>query len=221
MNNTTSGLLISGALHATLIICIVSFDQKKEFTKTLATISLNSFNLEKSITKHQEQPKKEQSKSVNKKVGSAKKQQPEPNKVEEKDNKKTTDTEIQKGLTNESSKSADVPSKPTQTQENYTKHLPVDENEEYIKLNKAKVREAIAKYQVYPPLAKKLGLEGICVISFKLYPNGGINETKIIKSSGFSILDKSALKSLEDAAPELPKPNKPVVIIIPIEYVIR
>lgn len=217
--HTVSSLFISGALHAALAVCIIfALDKKDKETTSSIVVNLDSFNLEQTITQ-QQLTKKQQSNPL-KQATSSKQQELQSQTAEEKDKKEAVNTKTQNVSTDEKPKNVDIPSKLTQTQENYKKHLPIDESEEYIRLNKAKVKEAVAKYQVYPSSAKKSGCEGTCLISFRLYPNGSINETKIIKSSGFSTLDRSALRALENAVPELPKPNRPVTIVIPIEYIL-
>jgi len=94
----------------------------------------------------------------------------------------------------------------------------IDENREYIKLNIAKIRELISKHKRYPSIAIKMGAEGVSSVSFKLNPNGAVEDIKIAKSSGYSYLDKSSIQTIEEAAADMPKPHKTVTLIIPIEY---
>ncbi|MCI4399703.1 MAG: energy transducer TonB [Campylobacteraceae bacterium] len=94
----------------------------------------------------------------------------------------------------------------------------MDENKEYVKLNIAKIRELISKYKRYPNIAIKMGAEGVSSISFKLNPNGVVEDIRIVKSSGYSYLDKSSIQTIEEAAADMPKPHKAVTLIIPIEY---
>ena len=59
----------------------------------------------------------------------------------------------------------------------------------------------------YPEEAKQQGLTGETIIRFTINPDGALDEVDIIKSSGFDILDKAALKTIRNAAPfaSLPK----------------
>lgn len=118
---------------------------------------------------------------------------------------------------NAASENSDAQSKNTE-QKKVERKEPIEAKDEYINLNKEKVREVIAKYQKYPKIARKTGSEGICLISFKLYPDGNIDEIKVIKSSGYQILDKSSVQTIEQSASELPRPNKVTTLTVPIEY---
>jgi protein TonB len=93
-----------------------------------------------------------------------------------------------------------------------------DDSKEYEKNNILKIRDVIAKHKRYPQIAIKMGYEGVSTVSFKLYPSGIIGDLQIIKTSGFTSLDKSSRLTIEEAAGELPKPNKVVTLVIPIEY---
>lgn len=50
----------------------------------------------------------------------------------------------------------------------------------------------------YPPLARRRGWEGEVRLSLRLEPDGRLTHIHIVKSSGFAILDKSALKSARE-----------------------
>jgi len=49
----------------------------------------------------------------------------------------------------------------------------------------------------YPAIAKSLGYEGIVLVSAEILPDGCVGEVKIRKSSGYAILDQSALKAVK------------------------
>jgi len=94
----------------------------------------------------------------------------------------------------------------------------IDETREYVGLNSSKIRELIAKHKRYPSQAIKMGIEGVCHISFRLNPNGEADNIRVVKSSSFSSLDKSSIQTIEDAAIYMPKPQKSVTLVVPIEY---
>lgn len=94
----------------------------------------------------------------------------------------------------------------------------IDETREYVGLNSSKIRELIAKHKRYPSQAVKMGIEGVCHISFRLNPNGEADNIRVVKSSSFSSLDKSSIQTIEDAAIYMPKPQKSVTLVVPIEY---
>lgn len=209
------GLLISGILHIALASCVIFFlTAKNEAKHHSLNLELASFvDLANTKTSTQHLNKKQQ-------TNQAKQQKQLPNQIKETSSQEIKSNTSENATVNKKPEPADTQPKTVQTPEEYKKHILPDEPDEYLLLNKAKVKEVISKYQTYPSSARKSGCEGICTISFKLHPNGNINEVKILKSSGFGSLDKSALKALEDSASELPRPNKPVTIVIPIEYIL-
>lgn len=60
---------------------------------------------------------------------------------------------------------------------------------------------AIERVKTYPILARRRGIEGTVHISFNIMADGNPHGIKILKSSGFSILDKATVKVVEKAAP--------------------
>lgn len=50
---------------------------------------------------------------------------------------------------------------------------------------------------VYPEIARVRGYEGIVLLSAEVLPNGRVGEIKIRKSSGYAILDQSALQAVK------------------------
>ncbi len=209
------GLLISGTLHIALASCVIFFlTAKNEAKHHSLSLELASFVQPASAkTSTQHSNKKQQ-------TNQAKQQKQSPNQIKETSSQEIKSNTPENATVNKKPEAADTQAKTAQTPEEYKKHILPSEPDEYIRLNKAKVKEVVSKYQIYPSSARKSGCEGICTVSFKLHPNGNINEVRILKSSGFASLDKSALKALEDSAPELPRPNKPVTIVIPIEYIL-
>ena len=67
------------------------------------------------------------------------------------------------------------------------------------------VRERIGRYKKYPLVARKRGLEGQVGIRFLLTGAGEAQLLAISRSSGREILDRAALKAVEDGAP-FPRP---------------
>jgi protein TonB len=62
-----------------------------------------------------------------------------------------------------------------------------------------------------------MGWQGKVLLSFIITADGLVREFKIIKSSGFAMLDKSAVESVKDTAP-FPKPPVEAQVVIPIVY---
>lgn len=50
---------------------------------------------------------------------------------------------------------------------------------------------------VYPEIARVRGYEGIVLVSAEILPNGRVGDVKIRKSSGYAILDRSAIQAVK------------------------
>ncbi|MEF9427554.1 MAG: energy transducer TonB, partial [Candidatus Mariimomonas ferrooxydans] len=63
------------------------------------------------------------------------------------------------------------------------------------------IKNSIERVKTYPFLARKRGLEGTVRICFRVNPQGIPQNLKILKSSGYSILDTATLNIVKKAAP--------------------
>ncbi|MBN2695581.1 TonB family protein, partial [bacterium] len=59
------------------------------------------------------------------------------------------------------------------------------------------IQSKIQKNRVYPKKAQRLRMEGQVLLFFKVLKNGKIESVKLKKSSGYEILDESAIKLIE------------------------
>jgi protein TonB len=75
----------------------------------------------------------------------------------------------------------------------------------------AKIRKSIERVKIYPVLARKRGIEGTVHIGFRITPQGEPRGIKIIKGSGFRILDQATMDIVKRAAP-FPHINAPVEV---------
>jgi len=73
------------------------------------------------------------------------------------------------------------------------------------------IRNSIERAKTYPVLARKRGIEGTVYISFRINPQGKARDIKILKSSGYRILDRTTLDIVKKAAP-FPYVNGPVEV---------
>lgn len=87
----------------------------------------------------------------------------------------------------------------------------------YLKLNYGQIRNLLGNNLVYPKIARRMGWSGEVHVSFLLKMDGTVDEVLIVKSCGFPVLDKSAVKTIEKASP-FPNPETDVRIMIPIAY---
>jgi protein TonB len=85
------------------------------------------------------------------------------------------------------------------------------------------VRE-IERRKFYPPLARRLGMEGKVVVRIVVDRGGKLKEVSVVKSSGNKILDRAALKLIEKCNfPPLPPEYQKGVfdVEVPIRYELR
>jgi periplasmic protein TonB len=83
----------------------------------------------------------------------------------------------------------------------------------------------IARFAVYPEDARRQKLEGVAYVSFLLRKNGSLGEILLRHSSGYGLLDRSAMSAVQNAAPFPPLPveiNKDTIRInVPISFEIQ
>lgn len=58
------------------------------------------------------------------------------------------------------------------------------------------IYQELNQHFIYPKLAQKRNWQGKVLLSLSVSPNGKINNVKVYKSSGYSILDQAAISSL-------------------------
>ncbi|EAJ1688738.1 energy transducer TonB [Campylobacter upsaliensis] len=113
---------------------------------------------------------------------------------------------------------AKAPSK-TQTKPlNETASLKPKQSEESA-LNK--IQEAIQKAQIYPLIAQKKRMSGVVKVEFMWMNDKTLADLKIIQSSGYTLLDKSALESIRKASLNFPSYERNLKITLPISYEIK
>jgi protein TonB len=87
----------------------------------------------------------------------------------------------------------------------------------YLKANFTYIKDLIQRNIRYPNSARLKGWEGNVEVTFIISSDGSVKEIKILKSSGFEILDKNTIEAVKNASP-FPKPPVEAQIIIPIVY---
>ena len=68
------------------------------------------------------------------------------------------------------------------------------------------VKQAIEVEWIYPEVALRHGLEGTLVLEFTILANGQLGGARLIRSSGYSVLDREAIRALQAASPFRPLP---------------
>lgn len=91
-----------------------------------------------------------------------------------------------------------------------------DEKKEYLEKNLILIRKLITDNIVYPRRAKKLNIQGIVTVKFKITKEGKVED--IIVLDGHNFLQKAAIEAIEEASKSFPKSQNSIEIRIPIEF---
>jgi protein TonB len=70
-----------------------------------------------------------------------------------------------------------------------------------------KLKEKIESIWVYPPDAAQRGIYGDLKIQFTINKDGTLGEVRLIRTSGYKMLDDAAIKALRDGEPYWPLPD--------------
>lgn len=85
----------------------------------------------------------------------------------------------------------------------------------------AHIRSLIQSSLRYPPMAKRLGIEGVVVVAFVLGEEGVVKSANILMPSGNKSLDARALQTVLELSGEYPRPEKAIDLRIPIAFNIK
>jgi len=96
----------------------------------------------------------------------------------------------------------------------------------YIQALQRYLNELTRKRDLYPPMAKRLRIEGSLVVRFTIKADGSLdgNSIQIIDSSNFNVLDKGAVKLIKKYVPEFARkykqkpPKGDLTIELPITF---
>lgn len=81
------------------------------------------------------------------------------------------------------------------------------EEKKFIKDNLGSIGKITEKYLRYPEMAGRMGQQGTSVVEFYLHPNGDISDLKLLDSSGYRMLDKNSIETIEIAYKDYPRPT--------------
>lgn len=87
----------------------------------------------------------------------------------------------------------------------------------YLKRHFSYIREIISKNLTYPDYARRMGWAGTVVVSFVVEENGDAADIKVVKSSGFKLLDANALDAIRRSSP-FPRPPVKAELKLPVSY---
>lgn len=86
--------------------------------------------------------------------------------------------------------------------------------------NFAYIKKIIEKNLTYPRRAQRMGWTGRVVVSFDVLKNGHVRDIRIIKSTGYDLLDSNLVETIQKVEP-FPKPPLSVTLNIPIIYELK
>lgn len=95
------------------------------------------------------------------------------------------------------------------------------EQVEYLDENLNRIGWITQKYLEFPTLAGQLAMQGEAILEFDLFPNGDISPIKLLKSSGYALLDDNAVETVEVAYKEYPHPKEKTKIRLLVKYIIE
>lgn len=79
------------------------------------------------------------------------------------------------------------------------------------------LRNAIMKNIIYPEKARRMGWEGKVVLSFVINETGSIKDVKILKSSGYPVLDEAAMEAIFKIN-QFQKKQERLIVQLPVEF---
>ncbi len=90
---------------------------------------------------------------------------------------------------------------------------------------RGKIKTALQEHLTYPPIARRRGWQGTVTIHVTVRSNGDLQQVKLSKSSGYSLLDNSAITALRkvghlDGLKPLLQ-GKTIPIELPIRYLLE
>ncbi|MFZ8786419.1 energy transducer TonB [Thermocrinis sp.] len=121
-----------------------------------------------------------------------------------------------KDLQVQTNKSVESASRPTSSLTDESRRLALEES--FLRERLSVISNIVQRHINYPPVARRMGWEGRVLIGFILEPNGDIRDLKVLKSSGYEVLDKEALDAIRRSYRDFPKPPVSVVVKLPINF---
>ncbi len=80
-----------------------------------------------------------------------------------------------------------------------------------------RIRDATYQNLRYPLVARRMGWKGQVVLRFRIQSSGRVSQESVLTSSGFALLDESAMAALRRASPFPPRAHD-VDVVLPITF---
>jgi protein TonB len=94
------------------------------------------------------------------------------------------------------------------------------QRKKYLAEHFAYIRDIIEKNLVYPRLAQRNSWTGKTIVFFTVQKNGHVKDIRIMKSSGYNILDESVIETIRKVQP-FPRPPTSVDVTIPLSFELK
>jgi|GEM_PF-597630 len=114
----------------------------------------------------------------------------------------------------------EAPTQVTKQTQEVQKTQPPQE-EEISQSQLSQIRSLIQNSLVYPPMARRLKIEGTVVVSFVLSADGKVQSANILSRSGNTSLDKKALQTVLALSGEYPQLHRKIDLKIPISFSLK
>jgi periplasmic protein TonB len=92
----------------------------------------------------------------------------------------------------------------------------IDDKKVYLDKHLIQIRNLINQNIKYPSRARKLSIQGVVLVKFKITQNGDIENITIL--DGHKFLQNATIEAINEASKYFPKTNQGIEIQIPIEY---
>jgi len=212
----TIAFFISIFIHTSLIAASVMFlrepEKPQNKTEKRIVVSLSEYvkpQVKKADPKIQKEVLKEKPKKIVKKKEFLEKVKPLKKQLiekEEKEIKKTVENVLEKKVL-QSKKIAKLETLPKEPKKETIEASFLDE-----------IRLLIQSSLRYPSMARRLKIQGVVLVSFKLDKNAKVVIASVKKSSGSSLLDSRALDTVKDLSGRYPTLSRTVELKIPIAF---
>ena len=87
----------------------------------------------------------------------------------------------------------------------------------YLREHYAYIKEIITRNLQYPPVARRMGWQGVVQITFVVLENGFAQHVRITKSSGHDMLDQAVVKAVQKVQP-FPRPPARAELTVPVVF---
>jgi len=100
-----------------------------------------------------------------------------------------------------------------------------DDIKAYIRALNGYLNSLARRRDLYPPMARRLRLEGSLIVKFKIRADGSVDESsiRVVISSGYNVLDDGAIRIIKKYVPRFAKvygkkPPRDIEVELPITF---